>query len=363
MKVLLLITGLGVGGAEKVVTGLADAFVEKGHEVIIAYLNGEADVLPSNPEIEVSCLGDKSIKGILKSFFRIRRIINSYKPDVVHSHMYHANIFICIVSIFLNIPYLVITAHNTRVGGTLKALLYRLFDRFADVSTNVSCEAVSSYENSFAVKKSRMVTVHNGIDVNEFKFSKLSRCEIRKELGLSENTKFLLTVGSLTEQKDHFNLFAALKEIDCKSKCIRLFLVGEGPLKAHLQVLAKDMGLEEYVKFLGIRRDVPCLMSASDVFVLSSAWEGFPLVVGEAMSCERVVVATDCGGVREFLGADGFLVPPKQPKDLADELGKVLSLSTLEVDALGKASRQRIINKFSHNMAVDNWIKLYTCSL
>ena len=101
-------------------------------------------------------------------------------------------------------------------------------------------------------------------------------------------------------------------------------------------------------------------MSASDAFVLSSSWEGFGLVVAEAMACERVVVATDCGGVSEVVGSNGFLVEPKNSILLAEALNKALDLSDHERSNIGVAARQRIIDNFSLEANVDAYFKLYS---
>jgi len=100
-------------------------------------------------------------------------------------------------------------------------------------------------------------------------------------------------------------------------------------------------------------------MSASDVFVLSSAWEGFGLVVAEAMACERVVVATDCGGVSEVVGSEGFLVEPNNNILLAQALDKALDLSDDERSSIGVSARKRIIDNYSLSANVEAYLKLY----
>src|SRR5690606_23776011 len=98
--------------------------------------------------------------------------------------------------------------------------------------------------------------------------------------------------------------------------------------------------------------DVPRLMSAADVFVLSSAWEGFGLVAAEAMACERVVVATDCGGVREVVGEAGYLVPTRNSQALAAALTNAISLSIAEKSRLGRRARQRVEAHYSLDQAI-----------
>jgi glycosyltransferase involved in cell wall biosynthesis len=137
-------------------------------------------------------------------------------------------------------------------------------------------------------------------------------------------------------------------------------VAGEGPLLSELEGLAQRLGVSGNLRFLGLRRDVQSLFSASDAFVLSSAWEGFPMVVGEAMACECTVVATNCGGVKEFVGDAGFLVPPKDPAALASRLGDALGLESEARARIGRKARERIRAHFSLESAVRRWVEIYT---
>ncbi|BCL76527.1 hypothetical protein JHS3_22630 [Jeongeupia sp. HS-3] len=100
-------------------------------------------------------------------------------------------------------------------------------------------------------------------------------------------------------------------------------------------------------------------MSAADLFVLSSAWEGFGLVVAEAMACERVVVATNCGGVAEVIGKEGILVPVKDSQALAAAINEALDWSVEQKRRIGQAARQRVVERFSLGAAVEKWLQLY----
>lgn len=359
MKILLTITGLAMGGAEHVVVNLADALVARGHQVKIAYLTGEALVLPKSASIEVISIGMQGSKDFFKAYFKLRRVVKDFKPDVVHSHMIHANLLSRLLRLTASIPKLISTAHNTNEGGKLRMLAYRLTDKLTDVSTNVSQEAVDEFVKKGAVKTGRMVAVANGIDVNRFVFNTGSRTTLRHQLSLENQTMFL-AVGRLNPQKDYPNLLNAIAQLVNTRKDFKVFIAGDGPLKSELLLLVKRLEIIEFVEFLGVRRDIPELMSAADFFVLPSAWEGFGLVVAEAMACERVVVATDCGGVKEVIGSNGFLVEPKNSDLLAQALNDALNLSDAERFEIGAGARQRIIDHFSLDANVEAYLKLYT---
>ena len=359
MKILFFITGLAVGGAEKVVTSLADSFADEGHQVRIAYLTGEALVLPRNSDIEIIALRGGTIKRVAFAYFHLRRVIKQFKPDVVHSHMYHANIFARLIRLSTPIKKLICTAHSNYEGGRLRMFLYRLTDSLADLSTNVSLDSVNEFRKKKAFKDGRMIPVHNGILTNDFKFSQAARLEVREELNCDDNWKLILAVGSLRPAKDYPTLIRALDILKVNHKNFKLIIAGNGPLRGELNAMIEYMHLSGYIEFLGIRKDIASLMSAADVFVLSSAWEGFGLVLAEAMACERVVVSTDCGGTREVVGDAGFLVPPRDPRALADALKIAIELSPEQKAHLGRCARQRVEEHYSLEIIAEKWKELY----
>lgn len=169
MKLLFLITGLGLGGAEKVVCDLADQMILIGHTVKIAYLTGEVLVRPTCSQIELIPLKLNSISDLLNASKRYKKLVKEYKPDVIHAHMVHANIFARINRIGCRIPKLICTAHNSNEGGKLRMLAYRFTNHLSDVNTNVSEEATASLISKGAFNKNNLITVYNGVNLSKFK--------------------------------------------------------------------------------------------------------------------------------------------------------------------------------------------------
>jgi glycosyltransferase involved in cell wall biosynthesis len=359
MKTLLVITGLGVGGAERLVTALAERFVAEGHEVVLVRFHGEAEIRPSDPRVRLENLRmRRSPLGVLAAILRLRRLILTFRPDVVNTHLVHANILGRLLRLITPMPRLVTSAHNTNEEGRARMWAYRATDRLADMSTNVSQEAVEAFEAQGAVKPGRMVAIHNGIDTDDFHFSASERLRIREELGLSAATALVVAVGRLWEPKDYPSLLEAMALLG-DARSWHLAVVGDGPLRHSLNAHANHLGIAHRVSWLGIRHDVPALMSGCDLFVLSSAWEGFGLVVAEAMACERPVVATDCGGVREVVGDCGTLVPPRDPETLATAIEKTLAMIQSQKEALGQSARQRVVARYSITAMADRYLAVY----
>lgn len=360
MKIVIAITSLGVGGAERLVTALADRYVADGHQVVLVRFHGEAELRPSDPRVHLENLEMRRTPlGVLAAMRRFRQLIKAFRPNVVNSHLVHANILTRLLRLVTSIPRLVSSAHNTNEEGRSRILAYRLTDRLADISTNVSLEAVEAFEEQKALKPGRMLAIHNGINTKSFRFCPTARSRVRAEFNLTAGTSFLLAVGRLWEQKDYPNLLKGFAQLATNPALPFLAIVGEGPLQEELQAMSVSLGINDRVRFLGVRHDVSDLMSACDLFVLSSAWEGFGLVVAEAMACERPVVATDCGGVREVVGDAGFLVPPRDSTALAASMEQAFKLTANERGQLGLAARERVLARFSLDVMAEHYLSVY----
>lgn len=344
-----------MGGAEKQVCLLADKFADLGHEVTLIGLTGCVIVKPSEQSIELIELGmQKTPLGFIRAYLQLRKIIAKNKPDVLHSHMFHANIMARLLRLTTKIKKLICTAHNTNEGGWLRMYLYSITDFLVDTNTNVSLEAVESFIIKKAVKNGNMQVVYNGIDTDTFIVkNNLSGISIPKD-------KFVfIAVGRLAEQKDYPNLLNAAALLKETNADFVILIVGEGGLKSELQRLVIELKLSKQVYFLGIREDIPELMNAADTFLLSSAWEGFGLVVAEAMACEKSVIATDCGGVAEVIGNCGTLVPPQNSQALAQAMKAMMNMTVEQRATIGKNARRRVVEHFSIDTITQRWLDIY----
>lgn len=354
MKILYVITGLGVGGAEKVVTELADQMFKRGHQVKIAYLKGEVMVHPQNTDIELIYLGFEDIKSIGSAYKNYKKILQRFSPDVVHAHMVHANVFARISRVFVAVPKLICTAHNSNEGGQLRMLAYKFTNHLSDLNTNVSDEASKSLIAKGAFNKNNLTTVYNGIDLQ--KFNKKD-----STLTLNNNVIHFICIGRFNEQKDYPNLFRAIVLLKDKLPDLKFkfSIVGDGELRSELETLIENLNIKNCVELLGKRRDIPHLLNAADFFVLPSKHEGLPTVVIEAMACHTFVIATNCGGSAEIMGNTGILVQPQDSEKLARALEKALSLSQDVIQENNHNARNRIENLFSLETSVNKWLEIY----
>lgn len=352
MRILYVITGLGLGGAEKIVCDLADQMSNLGHQVKIAYLTGEILVRPKNINVDIIPLDLNNFYGLYLASKKYKKLIQAFQPDVVHAHMVHANIFTRINRIGCAIPKLICTAHNSNEGGKLRMMAYRLTNFLSDFNSNVSQEATESLISKGAFNKNNLTTVYNGIDLSKFKLSKIDK---------KNDEIMILSVGRFNEQKDYPNLFKAIKILKDNNliEKVKFYVAGDGALRPYLEKTIEDLGINNNIVLLGNRSDIPELLNQADFFVLSSRHEGLPTVVIEAMACETFVVATDCGGSAEILGETGMLVPIENSEALAKGLEQAMKLTEDQILNNGKLARERVEKLFSLEASVNKWLALY----
>ncbi|WP_457937236.1 glycosyltransferase [Aeromonas veronii] len=359
-RILLLITGLGMGGAERQVCDLADQFVNDGHRVMLLSMTGDAVNRPKSTNVEVIELHmNKTPFGVIRAYNNACRLIRKFKPDIVHSHMVHANIFARLLRLNVKVPRLVCTAHSTNEGSNLRMFAYRITDKLCDISTNVSEDAVSAFIERKALRTGRMITMFNGIDCDNFSFDTKSRFLKRAELDLAETTPLLLAVGRLTAAKDYLNLLNGFLKLPDSLNHTQLVIIGVGEDELILKEFVLKNGLSNRVHFLGLRRDVHMWMSAADIFIMSSAWEGMPLVILEAMCAQRYVISTDCGGINDIAGEYVTIVPIKNSDSLSKAIENALNLPLKERIAFGARSRDFVCEHFSLPVISERWQKIY----
>lgn len=361
MNIAYVISGLGIGGAEKQILALARVLIARGHCVTIVSMTGvsrhQIDDCDRVTLIELN--EPKNLVGISRVAFKLAAILREGQFDVVHTHMFHANILVRLIRCFCRCNVLVSSVHSNIEGGWLRTAMYRLTDRLTDFTTNVSISAVNRYIKIKAASKDKIGVVYNGIDTSVFRKNIDARQTLRNSLGVEPDRLLILAVGRLTKAKDYPTLIDAFSLVCRSNSKAMLLIAGEGTLLSDLERLVRLHGVSDRVAFLGVRHDIPELMNASDIFVLSSQWEGFGLVVAEAMATELPVVATSTGGIPEVVGHAGNLVPPQNSALLAREILALATLPRSQRDDIGRISRQRVEQHFSLDAAVDNWLALY----
>ena len=355
MKILYVITGLGQGGAERVVCDLANSMFEKGHEVKITYLTGSVLTKPIHSEIELININLNSLMSLPLAYQKLSKVIKSYQPDIVHAHMIHANLFTRLVRIITPIKKLICTAHSANEGGKIRMFLYRITHSLSDITTNVSNFASNAYVEKKAVPINGITTVYNGVNFNNFKYDNLARFSIETEFYLESSTKIILAVGRFHYAKNYPNFLKAIKILKDKYPLpFQVLIAGDGELRIEIEQLIHQLDISNEVFLLGRRNDISKLMSACDVFVLSSDYEGLPTVLIEAMACQANVVSTDVSGVREIVNIYGEIIETNNPEQLYLAL-----LKALNIQGKNESGSLYVKEKFNLDIIVREWQDIY----
>ncbi len=360
MRIVYALTSLGMGGAEKQVVALAGRMAERGHTVaLISLMARKAEEWPA--PVEVIYLNiRKTPWSAWAGLMRARAFLGEFRPDVFHSHSFHANMLARLLALLIPRTVVISTIHNVYEGGRLRMLAYRLTDRLSRRTVAVSQAAADRFMHLGAVPAGRCAVILNGIDIQEFSPHAERRARMRKAM-VSRPMFVWLASGRIVAAKDYPNLLRAVAILSEKYSWAEVWIAGGWADREmeRLKVLPEFNQTASRVRWLGLRRDLPALLDAADGFVSSSAWEGMPLAIGEAMAMGKRVVATNVGGVRELVGFEGHLVPPHDPAALAAAMGEVMEANVSIAVAKGRVARERICERFNMDVKPMEWEKLY----
>jgi glycosyltransferase involved in cell wall biosynthesis len=291
---------------------------------------------------------------------RLAALLRSERVDVVNAHNPTAALYGVPAARLAGVPVVIRTEHSIH-DPCRHSLIYLGLEPVLTVCcARVVCvsEAVRhSHASRLRRWERRFVTVPNGVSELQ---GRRSRNDARSALGLDEWQPVALHVGSLTPQKAQHLLLDAFALARRRQPESRLLIVGEGPLRAELEVRSRALGLSDCVQFLGGRDDVADLMAAADLFVLSSVREGLPLTVLEAMRAGLPVVATDVGGTTEAVrdGETGIVVRVNDREALARAIG-VLFADASRAQSMGEAGRIRWSERFRAERMVRETEEVY----
>ncbi|WP_299043993.1 glycosyltransferase [uncultured Thermosynechococcus sp.] len=328
MRVLHIITGLGDGGAEAVLYRLVTQDRQDKHHVVSLTGAGKYGPWLQQAGIGVTTLGMPRGRVTWHGLTELRRAIETFQPDVVQTWMYHADLLGGLMAKTLGRP-VVWGLRNTTLepGKSSRATIWvaqlcgRL-SRWVPQRIVACAQAAVRVHARLGYDAARMVVIPNGYDLAQFRPDPSVRARLRAEWALPEGVPLLGMVGRWDPYKDHANLITALGQLSQEGHDFRLALVGTGMTADNEALLAllESAALQEKTLLLGLRNDVPAVMTAFDLHVLSSAAEAFPNVLAEAMACGTPCVTTDVGDAAQIVGDTGWIVPPRDSGALAQAL-------------------------------------------
>jgi glycosyltransferase involved in cell wall biosynthesis len=370
--VLHIITGLGNGGAEAVLFRLTTGDDRNGHQVVSLMDSGVYGDRLVAAGIPVHTLdmprGRVTIKGVVGLY----RLIRQIKPDVVQTWMSHADLVGGVVSRCAGGRVVLWGLRQSNVDPTKTVWTTRLAVKLCAMVSGwlplriVCCSDASVRVHSAAGYRSDiMVVIRNGCDSEEFKPDAAARARLRAEWSAGPDDVLFGMVGRWDPQKDHANFVAALGLLkEHPTRPWRCVLVGPGMTEknANLVALLEAHNVRERVRLVGPRRDIPAVMNALDLHLLSSGYgEGSPNVLCEAMACRTPCITTDVGDAAFIVRETGWVVPPADAGALAAALRSALDETT---DAFGwearkVACRARVVEDFSLRRMIDEYDRVW----
>ncbi|MDP7035984.1 MAG: glycosyltransferase [Planctomycetota bacterium] len=364
-KILHAITTLDRGGAEIQLLEVLSRLDPDRYEIHLAYLKGEGTLRSEFESAGVTVQPFRMFSPLDPLLIRrLTRYMRKQQFDLVHTHLFKADVHATLAARKAKIPYVICGKHNEDpylerwIPGRVGRRISRKVDR-----TVVLSQAVERFMIEVgAAQPETTRLVPYGIDLEAFDRSArdTDRAEIRREWDLDEDAFVLGCVARLEPQKAHLDLLEAVARIRPKHPEIKLLLIGDGTLRHPLEARSAQEDLRDAVRFTGVRSDIPRLLAGLDLFVLSSHWEGFGLVLLEAMAARLPIVATSVGAIPEIVvdGETGLLAPPKDPEQLAQSIGELAS-DRARSRAYGQAGRNRAAQDFTLDQTVSRLTRVY----
>lgn len=359
MKVVHVIESMRRGGAESVVIEHVRHAAPDVTSVVVALNHGGAALADAAAAGARTVAFEKS-GDHRAGITRLARLLRDERPDVVNGHNATGGLYAALAAPFAGGPPVFRTEHTLHYAGR-HSTLYPILEPLATSLTRrvvCVCRAVlESHVRRLPWAARRFVTVANGISSTP---PTRARGEIRRELGIAEGERLVLSVGSLTPQKAQDVLLEAFATVAPRVPAARLAIAGEGAWRERLTGRLESLGLGQRARLLGDRSDAAELMAAADLFVLSSRREGLPMTLLEAMRAGCAAIGTRIGGIPEAIddGVTGTLVPAGDAIALGDAIVRTLTDESGR-RAQGAAGRARFLERFTAERMVRETERLY----
>ena len=357
-----IIDELPPDGAERLIADIMDHRSDRFRYAVLCIVAGGPLVSEiASAGVPVIVLNRK--RGLdLRTLPALYRWLRLYRPRVVHTHLFAADSYGRTAAVLAGVPVIVSTRHNI---GAWSGLARRTIARFLGLITSrtIACgdEVGRAMIQNERIPASKTVVISNGINLK--RFAAVDGAALRRELQVPRGTRIIGVAGRLHAQKGHLDLLEALAGLRKHVSEWLCVIAGSGVLEPEIRSSIQRLGLENHVRLIGQRRDMPNVLASLDLFVMPSRWEGLPMALLEAMALGIPVIATRVGSVPDVIEdeSNGLLLPPGAPDELTGALRRLLSDSAL-AQRLGIAARTTVEQRFNAEQTARSYEALY-CEL
>lgn len=360
MHIAQIISSLTIGGAERLIVTFAKGVQSRDVKLTVISLSDKrSSFIEELEELKVPIYyvpGNSLVDP--KRIWKLYQIARREKFDIVHGHLYNGQVLGSIMARMVNIPY-VTTIHNTRSSAKRVSFVRRfLINHTMKYHTNRLIAVGDSVANSDTYAGYKFDIITNAVEMMP-EISDSEKSLILQDIIGNNKALILIAVGKLIPQKAFPDLISAMEIISQNHPHVKLLIAGGGELYDELQTLIKAKGLEDTIFLLGFRKDIPNLLSASDIFVSSSHWEGLPVSILEAMASGLPIVATDVGDNSKVVTPSvGYIIEAHEPGKLAEAMCKLIE-DPGKRSQYGKNAKQRIVDHYSVDRWIDKLLTLY----
>jgi glycosyltransferase involved in cell wall biosynthesis len=360
MKIALVVDYLKTGGAERQVLVTADELGKSGHHVEIITYRGDIEFEEFILKNDITIIPIKA-----DGFTRIGRIWEMSRHlrrghfDVVHAFKGTPTLFTALAARMAGIKPVFGGYRAEYVQGTLFRAAHLCIDRLLSGWIVNSQTIADSMSVAVGIDADRFFVVYNSINPKTF-ISRLSRDDAKSSIGISAGDHVVTQVARLSQEKNHYLFLDMAARLLQQRSNVRFLVVGDGPLRETLEDRARSLGISRMVRFLGTRSDIPDILMATDVSVLTSNREGFPNALIESMCMGIPVVTTDYPAACELIcdGKQGFIVPRNNPAAMAERIQLLLNDHAL-CSRMGDDGKKMVEERFSPAAMVQALISVY----
>jgi glycosyltransferase involved in cell wall biosynthesis len=364
INVLHIYQNSKIGGVQQQFLSLLKAYDRDVFNPIFCCLGPEEEISKEIERIDIETVALNRARyhrfspGIVRDLYRLMKQKNIH---IVRTHRYRANLYGRLAALLSGVPVKIISLHdNYRKDLRLERrivnkILLKATDKIVAVSESIRKDIIK-YDG---IDSSKILVIPNGIDTERFN-PEGNFADIRKGFSIKESDIVLGFVGRVVPTKGLEYLIDALPFLKKEFKNIKLLITGEGSTMERLKKKAKENNVHDSIIFTGKRRDIPDILSCTDIFVMPSVAEGLPNALLEAMAMGKPIVATEVGGIPEVIKNrhSGFLVPPRNPEALATAIKDLISNEQLAAK-MGQAARHIVLDNFSIWSIAQKWQTLY----
>lgn len=370
IKLAFIITGLDTGGAEMMLLKLLERLSRRFSAQVISLTNiGPIGRRIQALDFPVIALGMNRKIPNPGAILKLVKILRHHQPDVAHTWMYHADLLGGLAARIARVPTVVWGIQHSDFDRKKSKIATRLVVALcAWLSSTIPdriqcCSAVAKdIHVSLGYPKDRFVIIPNGFDLRQFQPSSNCRESVHRELRIAADAPIVGLFARFNPQKNHMGFFDAVGRVHQQRPDVHFLLAGKriDTSNSILMAAIRQAKVEDVVHLLGLREDIPRLMAALDIFVSAASFgEGFPNVLGEAMSCGVPCVATNVGDSAYIVGKTGRITAPNDTRGMADALYLLLNRSPSDRRAMGQQARQRIEENFEIGHIVGLYESLY----